>query len=266
MLYAFTPMGAVKWSRVIETESTPASPAVGPDGTVYVSSADIIYALNPDGSTKWSFDTGLMQSIGPATVAPDGTVYFSTASPMLYAFTPDGQMKWSSTDYVPSGFGGLTTQVCALDSYGNLYFTTGGGSSDVPGSLVSLNRRGELRWQFVEPDPSYSVKDFNSAPIVASNGLVYVIGFVGNPFEDYVHGWSKVYALDLHGTLRWRYLFEGTWEDGVFAGHYLAMADDVLYVPASNGLHAFGGVTVPGDALSPDELQRALPRTPNNTQ
>ncbi|MGH9922764.1 MAG: PQQ-binding-like beta-propeller repeat protein, partial [Nitrososphaerales archaeon] len=52
------------------------SPAIGPDGTIYVGSYDSnLYALNPDGSLKCSFKAGEMIDSSPA-IALDGTIYF----------------------------------------------------------------------------------------------------------------------------------------------------------------------------------------------
>ena len=49
------------------------APAVGADGTIYVSSTDnFFYALNPDGSLKWRTATDGYSDSSTAAVAPDG--------------------------------------------------------------------------------------------------------------------------------------------------------------------------------------------------
>ena len=75
------------WEREIKTE-TPASPALGPDGTIYLSSWQLapgeskdhgrLAAYEPDseGELKWSFKTA--GSIFPPVVGGDGTVYHVT--------------------------------------------------------------------------------------------------------------------------------------------------------------------------------------------
>ncbi len=46
--------GTLKWSYATGG-GIYSSPAVGPDGTIYVGSRDFsLYAINPDGTLKWS--------------------------------------------------------------------------------------------------------------------------------------------------------------------------------------------------------------------
>jgi outer membrane protein assembly factor BamB len=73
------------------------TPAIGPDGTIYVGSGDYnLYAINPDGSKKWTFlTTGDVES-SPA-VGSDGTVYVGSDDGKLYAINPNGTIKWSVT-------------------------------------------------------------------------------------------------------------------------------------------------------------------------
>ena len=62
------------------------SPAIGPDGTIYVGSHDTkIYALDgKTGARKWEFKTGNYVSNGPA-IGADGTVYFGSVDKKVYA-------------------------------------------------------------------------------------------------------------------------------------------------------------------------------------
>ena len=69
--------GTLKW-RTLTTGRVEASPAVAPDGTIYVCSEDgRLHALVPDsGTIQWSFrmgDTGTNTYSSPV-VAPDGTI------------------------------------------------------------------------------------------------------------------------------------------------------------------------------------------------
>ena len=71
------------------------SPAVGPDGTVYVGSDDhYLYAVNADGSPKWKYQTGDAIKSSPA-VGPDGTVYVGSDDTYLHAVHADGSLKWT---------------------------------------------------------------------------------------------------------------------------------------------------------------------------
>ena len=58
-LYAITPSGKLKWKTMNGGDSMEwSSPAIGLDGTIYVTSWEWGYlrAYNPDGSLKWSAD------------------------------------------------------------------------------------------------------------------------------------------------------------------------------------------------------------------
>ena len=83
LLVKTSPHGTVHWEREIKTE-TPTSPALGPDGTIYLSSWQLapgeakdhgrLAAYEPEeGYLKWSFKTA--GSIFPPVVGGDGTVY-----------------------------------------------------------------------------------------------------------------------------------------------------------------------------------------------
>jgi len=97
--------GSSKWSTVINaptgTGIGPAflppfisSPAIAPDGTVYVGSADhFLYAFKPDGTVKWKYETGSDLLASPA-IGADGTVYIGSGDRQIYAINPDGTLKW----------------------------------------------------------------------------------------------------------------------------------------------------------------------------
>ena len=62
------------------------SPAIGPDGTVYVGSFDNKrYAINPKSGVKlWEFKTEGLLASSPA-IGSDGTVYVGSVDKKLYA-------------------------------------------------------------------------------------------------------------------------------------------------------------------------------------
>ncbi len=77
-----------------------ASPALAPDGTLYVGvqnrtdtvSPCALYALNPDG-TKWSY-MGTTSTFGSPAIGPDGTIYYGAYHQNLIALNPDGSREW----------------------------------------------------------------------------------------------------------------------------------------------------------------------------
>lgn len=99
VLYAITDYGAYgdkEWLYDFG-EALYGSPAIGSDGTLYVTSASGIHALNPDGNIIWSYNTGEVTNTGltsPA-IGKDGTIYFGSGT-HFYALTPDGDLKWRS--------------------------------------------------------------------------------------------------------------------------------------------------------------------------
>ena len=68
------------------------SPAIGPDGTVYVGSWDgKLYAINgKTGAKLWEFETGGEVDSSPA-IGSDGTVYVGSNDKKLYAIKTDSK-------------------------------------------------------------------------------------------------------------------------------------------------------------------------------
>ena len=72
-----------------------ATPVIGPEGTIYVGSADgTMYALHGDGTKKWAFDT-LDPIRSGAAIDGAGNIYFGGGDGRLYALRPDGARWWS---------------------------------------------------------------------------------------------------------------------------------------------------------------------------
>jgi outer membrane protein assembly factor BamB len=67
-------------------EGIGSSAAIGAEGTIYFgSNAGIFYALYPNGSEKWHYNTSSSIPGSPA-IGPDGTVYIGAWNKKLYAF------------------------------------------------------------------------------------------------------------------------------------------------------------------------------------
>jgi outer membrane protein assembly factor BamB len=84
------PSAPLQWTFKLGSVGT-ATPALGTDGTVYVSNATGLTALDRDGTVKWQFKAG--QVMGSPAVGEDGTIYI-IGSRGLYAVTPSGGAMW----------------------------------------------------------------------------------------------------------------------------------------------------------------------------
>ncbi len=152
------------------------SPAIGPDGTIYVGSQDnYLYAVNDDGTLKWRFQTGGVVRSSPA-IGADGTVYVGSYDNRLYALNPDGTVKWSYAT------GGNVPSSPAIAADGTIIF----GSSD--NSIRALNPDSTLKWSYATSGAVYS------SPAVAADGTVYC-------------GSNDRYfcCLDSDGNLKWHH-------------------------------------------------------------
>jgi uncharacterized repeat protein (TIGR01451 family) len=100
-MYAINPDGTLKWENPCGNGSKRGvSPAIGPDGTIYVLAGDSephdLYAIDPlDGHIKWSSHQTVEYNVySSPTVDANGTIYISDDY-YTYAINPsDGSLKW----------------------------------------------------------------------------------------------------------------------------------------------------------------------------
>ena len=95
-LYSLSVGGIMQWRFPLEVihGNTPSSPAVAPDGTVYIGSGTgRLHAVNASGTEQWHFATGFEIRDAPA-ISADGTVYIGCYNGLLYAVNHDGTEKW----------------------------------------------------------------------------------------------------------------------------------------------------------------------------
>jgi len=152
VFFAVNPDGSLKWKFAME-DGAESSPAIGPDGTIYVGSYDsTLYAIRDQGDIgilEWRFPTrGSID--GSPTVDGCGTIYVGSRDSTLYAINPDGSLRWSFLT------GGEIESSPTIDDNGILYigsfdgslYALGSGSPDVGVVSIDLPRK-------VETDSSY---------------------------------------------------------------------------------------------------------------
>ncbi|MFO7791773.1 MAG: PQQ-binding-like beta-propeller repeat protein [Candidatus Saliniplasma sp.] len=92
-LVAINPNGTLKWFFEIDESGMRSTPALGHDGTIYVTGNSKIHAINPNGTLKWAYPTGAYWEASPA-VGGDGTIYTASSDGFFYAFDPNGTLNW----------------------------------------------------------------------------------------------------------------------------------------------------------------------------
>jgi len=192
------------------------SPAVGPDGTIYVG-GDGLSAVSPQGKLRWHFPTQGRVVSSPA-VMPHSTVIFGSQDDRIYAVDAQGKLKWS---YQVKGD---VDSSPAIGADGTVYV----GTDD--GRLLALWADGTFRWAVLTGGP------VRSSPALGSDGTIYVGSYDGRLYAVSATGRTKwvvatgarihaspvvdakgriyvssqdrqLYALDPSGTLLWQWRF-----------------------------------------------------------
>ncbi len=179
----------MKWT--FETSnSVDSSPAIGPDGTIYVGSDDHnLYAINPNGTLKWSYRTGGLVTSSPA-IGSNGTIYVGSEDHNLYAINPNGTLKWKF-----STSGRPVRQAIAIGPDGTIYFGSTYDQNAGSGSFYALKPDGTLKWSYTDS----AISDTFGSPAIDSNNIIYEVGWAvkASPETNFV------YAFDAYGHKKW---------------------------------------------------------------
>ncbi len=222
------------------------TPAVGADGTVYVTARnDGLYAIDATGLKKWRRSIPGLKRSSPV-LAPSGAIYVAAADSNLSAVSSDGDLLWSCR---------LSSSVeCstpAVSADGTAYVVS---EDDV---LHAVRADGSIQW-------SVSLgSDSQSSPAIGGSGRIYVgshnglhafdpagdrLWFVGMSKVDwacpvvgpteviYVTGTEGVGAIGPGGDLLWEYRFWDSHSD-CHSGATIG-SDGVLYVNRDQYVHA----------------------------
>jgi len=209
--YIGSQTNGVKWT--FHSGGLVYSPAIGPDGTIYVGSGDAkLYAINPNSSEKWSFTTTAHMNTTPA-IACDGTIYAARYSGRLFAINPDGTEKWAFSP------GGNIRSSPAIGGDGTIYF----GSDD--NKFYAINPDGSEKWTFTTTGNVFR------SPAIGPDGIIYIAS------GDVGEGTYVLHALYPWGTRKWYFA----------AGDVIASA-----AVAEDGTIYFGSIDYNLYALNPD--------------
>ncbi len=179
-LYALDAAGSELWHYDL-TDYVASSPALAPDGSVYVACHDgALYCLNHAGDLRWSFVTSRELTSSPL-VGPDGMVYFGSVNANVYCVNPLGQQVWECA--TGAGVYGAP----ALASNGFTFCT------NAQGKLVAIDTAGGQDWVFSGAGRA------EGATCIGTDGTAYFATQEGN-----------VYAVFPDGTLRGSYSAGGS--------------------------------------------------------
>jgi outer membrane protein assembly factor BamB len=222
-LYSVTKTGDVKWTFKVDGKID-SSPAVGSDGTVYITTTDLmLYAVSSSGALKWKYKVDVAETtdISTPVLAKDGTIYFSASRfegtagmELFYAFEPSGKLKWrfqtegkKSTMPAVAEDGTIIMATTILNYTEDRQFTVG------DAYVIGITPGGELDWSFKTRDD-----DFNEPPVIDGEGDIYM-----SSTDGYLTCLTKT------GTMRWRAKIGGKASIG---------PEGVLYVSANSSVAA----------------------------
>jgi outer membrane protein assembly factor BamB len=212
--------GSLRWPlKVGSTSQLPyinSSPAVGPDGTIYVGvgygttpETGAVFAIDRNGNQKAPFFP-TPQPVGSSPiVAPDGTVYVGCEDGNFYALNPNLTIKWT---YHADG-NSFVYSSPTIGADGTIYFGSGDYDDIANSALYALTPDGNLRWR-------HTVGNWvESSPAIGADGTIYF------------GSWDKnIYALAPDGTEKWHV----TTNAQVISSAAIA-ADGTIYIGSLDG-------------------------------
>lgn len=191
---------------------TSQSPAIGPDGAIYIGftpagGSGSLRVLNRDGSVRWTY--GIDGVVNSPALARDGTIYFTAQSGncngYLYAIGPDRVLQWRYS------IGCLSASSPAIGADGTIYV------GDLSGFITAVSPDGTQRWRFTTGSWN------NPSPAIGADGTIYS----GNTLGVF-------YAIGSDGREKWHRSLGGYIDSTPAIG-----PDGSIYVSAPNLIVSF---------------------------
>jgi outer membrane protein assembly factor BamB len=222
-----------------------ATPALGPDGAVYVGfstggvtpeARGTFYAIRggtgrDEARAIWSVDLGPGRQTSSPTLGDEGTIYVVSGAGKLFAIAPDGAVRWTAK------VGPTIKTSPALADDGTVYVASMDGKLYAIAPPNDGQTEGAIRWTFEfgqhpgrsplviasAPPPGADGIGSGASPMIAPDGTIYV--GANN---------SNLYAITPTGSLRW--LYEAEREvAGIWSTAALGLDDRTLYFGANKG-------------------------------
>ncbi|MHC4455863.1 MAG: outer membrane protein assembly factor BamB family protein [Planctomycetota bacterium] len=130
------------------SKSSWSEPALGPDGTIYVSFDDpYLRAVDAEGNIKWATRLGMMGGF-TLTVGSDGLIYAASDDSQLYAVSPDGEevARFEGYDWLSFPVIAADNTIIVSDA-NNMVWAIGGNGCE--GQLANLHRPEDLNTDWI---------------------------------------------------------------------------------------------------------------------
>lgn len=213
--------GTKLW-EVILGETGTFTPAIGMDGTIYVSCGTVnstslysrmLHAISPQGTTNWTFLAGAPIRSSPA-LGKDGSIYFATSGG-LYAINPAGVTNWILE------YSGQLCSSPAVGADGTIYLVTRTNNPTISSlsTLRAISPAGIVNWSCAAGGGVWGEDAQFSSPSIGPDGSIYVGSMSGN-----------LYCISRSGSTNWTFsLGSGTYSSPSIGN------DGTIYIGSETG-------------------------------